>query len=80
MLQSIQFPEGKVQQYLDCDVRLPMGKIPDTRSNTQLTQNGCKSKLKTKIKLAFDYLNLERILSKMIFHPRDAGLSMVSKI
>ena len=50
ILQSIQFPEEKVQQYLDCDIWLPTGKIPDTSSNTQLRQHGFKSKLKMEIK------------------------------
>lgn len=42
ILPSIQFPKEKVQQDLDCDIKLPTGKIPDTRSNTRLRQNGCK--------------------------------------
>lgn len=33
--QSIQFPEEKRQQDLDCDIKLSTGKISDTRSNTQ---------------------------------------------
>lgn len=40
--QSIQFPEEKCQQDLDCYIELSSGKIPDTSSNTQLRRNGYK--------------------------------------
>lgn len=47
--QSIQFPEEKFQQDLDCDIELLTGKIPDTKSSTQLWQSGCKLQLKKEI-------------------------------